>query len=108
MFSDQSNGECFITEREINPLNLTIRPGAQEPYLENLEMNPFTTSGKLSFSSYEKRHNESSRKIEYTSLGNKIRRKRDNDVIKAEAYTDKDGQRKHVVNMVRLHTICLL
>ncbi|XP_035439524.2 integrin alpha-PS1 isoform X1 [Spodoptera frugiperda] len=92
------NGECFA--REINPLNLTTRPGAPEP-LENLEINPFLTTGKLSVSSNEKTHNETRRKyVEYSSSSsytssNKVRRKRDEDAVKAEAYTD----RKHVINL---------
>lgn len=102
-FTDQSNGECFISETEINSLKLTKRPGVAEPHLENLEMDPFLTNGKLSVSSSEK-HNETSYKnvIQYSSASeNKVRRKRENDIIKAEAYTDKDGHRKNVVNMVR-------
>lgn len=87
------NGECFA--RETNPLNLTTRPGAPEPYLENLEMDPFLSPGKLSVSSSEKSHNETTRKysVEYSS--NKVRRKRDEDAVKAEALTD----RKHVINL---------
>ncbi|XP_073956802.1 integrin alpha-PS1-like isoform X3 [Choristoneura fumiferana] len=99
--ADQSNGECFISETEINSLKLTKRPGVAEPHLENLEMDPFLTTGKLSVSSIEK-HNETSYKnvIQYSSASeNKVRRKRENDIIKAEAYTDKDGHRKNVVNM---------
>ncbi|KAJ0176589.1 hypothetical protein K1T71_007768 [Dendrolimus kikuchii] len=99
--ADQSNGECFITEREINPLNLTIRPGTHEPMLENLEMDPFLTTGKLSVTSVQKQYNETKYTAEYSStVENKLRRKRESDIVKAEAYTDKDGQRKHVVNMV--------
>lgn len=102
--SDQ-NGECFA--REINPLNLTTRPGSPEP-LENLEMDPFLTTGKLSAlsSSSEKSHNDTRRKyMEYSSSSssssfssssNHVRRKRDEDAVKAEAYTD----RKHVINLV--------
>ncbi|CAH0585673.1 unnamed protein product [Chrysodeixis includens] len=93
------NGECFA--REINPLNLTPRPGAPEP-LENLEMDPFLSTGKLSVSSNEKSHNETRRKfMEYSSSSsytssNKVRRKRDEeDAVKAEAYTD----RKQVINL---------
>lgn len=102
MNTDQSNGECFIHESQINPLKLTTRPGTFEPYLENLEMDPFLSSGKLSVSSSEKEHNSTYKNVvEYRSgVENKIRRKRDNDIVKAEAYTDKDGLRKHVVNMV--------
>ncbi|KAG6456594.1 integrin alpha-PS1 isoform X2 [Manduca sexta] len=96
----QSNGECFIIEREINPLNLTTRPGTYEPYLENLEMDPFMTVGKLSVNSVEKRYNETYKRMQYSSSSeNRIRRKRQTDILKAEAYTDKDGQRRHVVNM---------
>lgn len=97
--ADQSNGECFITEKEINPLNLTSRPGTFEPYLENLEINPFMSTGKISVNSYEKQQNQSKVVELSTAKENKVRRKRDSDVVKAEAYTDKDGQRKHVVNM---------
>ncbi|XP_063536455.1 integrin alpha-PS1 isoform X1 [Cydia strobilella] len=99
--ADQSNGECFIAETEVNPLKLTKRPGTPEPILENLEEDPFRTSGKLSVSSSEK-YNESSYKnvIQYSSATeNKVRRKREDNIIKAEAYTDKDGHRKNVVNM---------
>ncbi|CAH4026827.1 unnamed protein product [Pieris brassicae] len=92
---DQSNGECFISESEINPLKLTTRPGTFEPYLENLEMDPFLSSGKLSVSSSEKENNSTRKR----GVENKIRRRRDSDIVKAEAYTDKDGLRKHVVNM---------
>ncbi|XP_026499697.1 integrin alpha-PS1 isoform X1 [Vanessa tameamea] len=99
----QSNGECFISESEINPLKITPRPGVAEPYLENLEMDPFLTSGKLSVSSNEKEHNSTritNHIVGYNSgAENKMRRKRESDIVKAEAYTDKDGQRKHVVNM---------
>ncbi|RVE45363.1 hypothetical protein evm_009992 [Chilo suppressalis] len=96
----QSNGECFISENQINPLKLTQRPGVPEPYLENLEMDPFLRTGKLSVSSNEKQHNETKKTYEYSSgIENKVRRKRENDIVKAEAYTDKDGQRKQVVNM---------
>lgn len=99
-FTDQSNGECLITEKEINPLNLSRRPGTSEPYLENLEMDPFM-SGKLSVSSNQKQHNDTKKVEAYSSAyENKVRRKRESDIVKAEAYTDKDGQRKHVVNMV--------
>ncbi|XP_068633179.1 integrin alpha-PS1-like isoform X2 [Battus philenor] len=98
--ADQNNGECFLSDGKINPLNLTIRPGIMEPLLENLEMDPFLTTGKLSVSSNEKTFNRTKKIVEYsTAVENKVRRKRDNDVVKAEAYTDKDGQRKHVVNM---------
>ncbi|XP_041979376.1 integrin alpha-PS1 isoform X2 [Aricia agestis] len=99
--ADQSNGECFIAESSINPLKLTTRPGTSEPLLDNLELDPFLSYGKLSASSREKEQNTTYKKVvEYsTSTENKIRRKRENDIVKAEAYTDKDGQRKHVVNM---------
>ncbi|KAL0883105.1 hypothetical protein ABMA27_016566 [Loxostege sticticalis] len=98
--ADQSNGECFISENQINPLKLTQRPGVAEPYLENLEMDPFLRSGKLSVSSSEKQHNETKRVFESSSAyENKVRRRRESDIVKAEAYTDKDGQRKQVVNM---------
>lgn len=101
VLTDQSNGECFISENEINPLKLTSRPGAMEPLLENLEMDPFLTTGKLSVSSTEKEYNETKKTIEFsTAAENKVRRRRDSEIVKAEAYTDKDGQRKHVVNMV--------
>lgn len=67
-------------------------------------MDPFLTSGKLSVNSNEKQHN-STRITNHivghnSKIENKMRRKRESDVVKAEAYTDKDGQRKHVVNMV--------
>ncbi|XP_045772971.1 integrin alpha-PS1 isoform X1 [Maniola jurtina] len=101
--ADQRNGECFISESEINPLKLTTRSGSPEPYLENLEMDPFLSTGKLSVSSSEKEHNSSritNHIVGYSSsVENKVRRKREDDIIKAEAYTDKDGHRKHVVNM---------
>lgn len=99
--SGQSNGQCYLIEKKINPLKLTPRPGSNEP--ENLEIDPFRSSGKLSVSSSEKEYNSTklSNHIDRFINGaeNKIRRKRDNDIVKAEAYTDKDGQRKHVVNM---------
>ncbi|XP_014367387.2 integrin alpha-PS1 isoform X1 [Papilio machaon] len=101
--ADQNNGECFLSDGEINPLKLTMRPGSTEPLLENLEMDPFLTTGKLSVSSSEKfnkEYNRTRKVIEYSAASeNKVRRKRENDVVKAEAYTDKDGHRKHVVNM---------
>lgn len=63
-------------------------------------MDPFLTFGKISVTSSQKQRNET-KIVEYSSAyENKVRRKRENDVVKAEAYTDKDGQRKHVVNMV--------
>lgn len=65
-------------------------------------MDPFLSTGKLSVISNEKSHNETRRKfMEYSSSSsysssNKVRRKRDEDAVKAEAYTD----RKHVINLV--------
>ncbi|XP_011558846.3 integrin alpha-PS1 [Plutella xylostella] len=92
---DQNNGECFVSEREINPLK--IRPGPTEKILENLEINPFFSMGKSS-NPLKEEHNDTDPK--YNSAGeNKVRRRRDIDPVKAEAYTDKDGQRKHIVNM---------
>lgn len=106
VFLGQSNGNCFISGNEINPLKLTSRPGGTEPYLENLEMDPFLSSGKLSVSSSEKSHNFTkvqNQIVGYsTGAAKNVRRKRQSDIVKAEAYTDKDGQRKHVVNMVSL------
>ncbi|KAJ2949142.1 hypothetical protein O0L34_g6082 [Tuta absoluta] len=99
--ADQSNGVCYSTAHggDINPLNLTVRPGFYEPMPENLEMDPFLHTGKLSVSSMEKEHNET-KSTEYSSAAaNQVRRRRDVDIIKAEAYTDKNGERKHVVNM---------
>lgn len=58
------------------------------------------STGKISVNSYEKQQNQSKVVELSTAKENKVRRKRDSDVVKAEAYTDKDGQRKHVVNMV--------
>lgn len=84
------------------------RPGVPEPYLENLEMDPFLRTGKLSVSSSEKyaEHNETKKTFEYSSaIENKVRRRRESDIVKAEAYTDKDGQRKQVVNMVSLNKV---
>lgn len=67
-------------------------------------MDPFLTTGKLSVSSNEKGYNSTkitNHIVDYSSsIENKVRRKREDDIIKAEAYTDKDGHRKHVVNMV--------
>lgn len=58
-------------------------------------------TSKSSVSSNQKQHNDTKKLVQYTSASeNKVRRKRENEIVKAEAYTDKDGQRKHVVNMV--------
>ncbi|GBP30999.1 Integrin alpha-PS1 [Eumeta japonica] len=94
--ADQSNGQCFKSDTEINPLKLSTRPGVSEPALENLEMGPLFSSGKVNRD--EESHNRTVEKYESASA-NKVRRKRENEVVKAEAYTDKDGQRKQVVNM---------
>lgn len=77
-----------------------MRPGTSDTLLENLEVDPFLSMGKSS-SSFKKEKNETYTKYN-SAVENKVRRKRENDVVKAEAYTDKDGQRRHVVNMVRL------
>lgn len=61
-------------------------------------MDPFLSVGKTR--NLKEEHNETMAKYQ-SALENRVRRKREGDVIRAEAYTDKDGQRKHVVNMVR-------
>ncbi|KOB77704.1 Integrin alpha 1 [Operophtera brumata] len=80
-FDDVGTRIVHTYQREINPLNLSNRPGASEAYLENLEMDPFMTSGKLSASPNQKQHNDTRKAVEYSSASeNKVRRKRESDV----------------------------
>lgn len=46
-----------------------------------------------------RKENNEDKKTEPVGL-NKVRKKRENNIVKAEAYTNSDGERKNVVNMV--------
>ncbi|XP_060803128.1 integrin alpha-PS1 [Amyelois transitella] len=96
-----SHGKCFTSEEQLNPLKLLTRPGSTEPLLENLKMEPLLSSrsGKMSARSSSKRYNESRKAYTYSSVENRVRRRRNTEEqVQAAAYTD-DGQRKHVENM---------
>lgn len=92
----RNQGECYIARSEINPLNLTHRPGAVDTLSENLEVDPFQAMRKRNLRASLKKENNEEKKTESAGL-NKVRKKRDN-ISKAEAYTD--GERKNVINMV--------
>ena len=89
--SAQGGGECFIPETHVNPLNLTRRPGMEEHPLEAL-----TLPESSLLSTLEPR--EELRESENTKTR---RRRRDVEmIVRAESYTDKDGHKHEVVNMV--------
>lgn len=107
IFTDEQNGECFISETEVNPLNLTARPGTLEPPLANLEMSPFTghrfTSEKLRS---EKHNSTNNVKFSSTSTLNQVRKRRDVNDAFAEAFiSDKDGRPKVVKVIVSITII---
>ncbi|XP_026327336.1 integrin alpha-PS1 isoform X2 [Hyposmocoma kahamanoa] len=92
-----NQGECYIDKSKINPLNLTLRPGAPDIISENLEIDPFQLMRKKNIRTSLKKENIEDKKIESGGL-NKVRKKRET-IVKAEAYTNSDGERKNVVNM---------
>lgn len=98
-------GKCHAPSRDINPLGLKVRPGVDEPPLENLRMEPFLLSGAPGRAEGPGFYNRSA------ELRNRRERRDSEMVVKPEAYTDKDGIRHHVVNMVRpnclvVHSLC--
>ena len=71
---------------QVNPLNLTSRPGFEEKPLEAL-MQPLE---------------EMRQDARTEDEGSRRRRKRDTEMIlRPEAYIDKDGRRKNVISSVR-------
>lgn len=77
----------------MNPLGLTPRPGLNEPPLENLRLDPFFPTSKT-FGEDEFRN--------ISETGDRFRKRRDIEmIVKSEAYTDKDGTKHQIVNMVK-------
>lgn len=92
----QGGGECFITHGQVNPLNLTRRPGVEELPLEALTISARPLAASLA-------HLEPSWDLEQPQTR---RRRRDVEmVVRAESYVDKDGSKHEPVNMnCLLHT----
>lgn len=65
----------------------------------NLEVDPFQSMRKRNMRNSLRKENSEDKKTEPVGL-NKVRKKRENNIVKAEAYTNSDGERKNVVNMV--------
>jgi hypothetical protein len=81
----QGGGECFIPYNQVNPLNLTRRPGVEELPLEALTLPTRPLSATL----------------EPPEQPQTRRRRRDIEmVVRAESYIDKDGNKHELVNMV--------
>ena len=87
----QGGGECFITHGQVNPLNLTRRPGVEELPLEALTHPAGPLAGTLE-------PPELTWDLEQPQTR---RRRRDVEmVVRAESYVDKDGNKHELVNMV--------
>jgi hypothetical protein len=87
----QGGGECFIAHSQVNPLNLTRRPGVEEPPLEALTLpaRPLAATVEPLDSTWEPERPQTRR------------RRRDIEmVVRAESYVDKDGNKHELVNMV--------
>lgn len=87
----QGGGECFIAHSQVNPLNLTRRPGVEEPPLEALTLpaRPLAATVEPLDSTWEPERPHTRR------------RRRDIEmVVRAESYVDKDGNKHELVNMV--------
>ncbi|XP_023726795.1 integrin alpha-PS1 isoform X2 [Cryptotermes secundus] len=86
----QGGGECFIAQSQVNPLNLTRRPGVEEPPLEALTLpaRPLAATVEPLDSTWEPERPHTRR------------RRRDIEmVVRAESYVDKDGNKHELVNM---------
>lgn len=97
----QGGGECFLTHGQVNPLNLTRRPGVEELPLEALTLPARPTAATLA-------PPEPAWDLEQPQTR---RRRRDVEmVVRAESYVDKDGNKHELVNMVswKSYFICLL
>lgn len=70
----------------------------QDIISENLEIDPFLSMRKKNVRTSSTKDKNEDKKIESGGL-NKVRKKRDT-IVNAEAYTNSDGERKNVVNMV--------
>lgn len=87
----QGGGECFIAHSQVNPLNLTRRPGVEELPLEALTLPARPLAATLE------------PPVPTWGLEQPQTRRRRRDVemvVRAESYVDKDGNRHELVNMV--------
>lgn len=88
------DGICNVQKSYLNPLNLKTRPKSKNNPPENL-IEPVFNKG--SGNQNEEKSNYSSQRKPYSG----VRQKRDVEmVVKPEAYIDKEGNRKEIVNMV--------
>jgi hypothetical protein len=89
--SGQGGGECFIAHSQVNPLNLTRRPGVEELPLEALTLPARPLAATL----------EPPEQTWDLEQPQNRRRRRDVEmVVRAESYVDKDGNKRELVNMV--------
>jgi uncharacterized protein YigE (DUF2233 family) len=90
-----NGGECYMSQDQVNPLGLLVRPGVQEMPLdsirtENAALNNFMVSKSTNYI------------IKNSSTGyyqNRVRREL-NYVVGAETYTKDNGKRLQIVKMV--------
>lgn len=96
----QGGGECFITHGQVNPLNLTRRPGEEELPLEALTLpaRPLATTLAPPEPTWD-----------FEQPPTRRRRRDVEVVVRAESYVDKDGNKHEIVNMVswKSYFICL-
>ncbi|XP_069676356.1 integrin alpha-PS1 isoform X2 [Periplaneta americana] len=87
----QGGGECFISENQVNPLNLTRRPGMEEDIpLEALTLPAGPLSSILEPSEFSWESDQSQSR----------RRKRDIErIVRTETCIDEDGNKHECVNM---------
>lgn len=80
-------GECYMAPGQVNPLGLANRPGLLEMPLDQLTRGPITSTPSYNSTS--------------AAEASRIRVRRDTEmIVRAETYTDKEGRRHQVVNMV--------
>lgn len=90
-----SGGECFMSQGQVNPLGLPVRPGVQEMPLDSISTeNTALNSHMMSKSTTSMIKNSSSGYYQ-----NRVRREQ-NYVVGAETYVKDNGKHIEVVKMV--------
>lgn len=100
IFSALNGGECFMSQDQVNPLGLLVRPGVQEMSLDSIRTENAALNNLMASKS-------SSYIVKNSSTGyyqNRVRKEL-NYVVGAETYTKDNGKHLEIVKMVRLFYI---
>lgn len=86
-----SGGNCFMSLRQVNPLNLPLRPGVQETSLDNIRLENIALNNHMA-------SKLSTNVVKNSSTGynlNRIRREQ-NYIVGAETYVKNKGKQLEV------------